>query len=235
MDAHLLVAASGLTRRFGATTALDGIDFEVRRGEPVALFGVNGAGKTTLLRILSGGLKPTAGSLAIEGVDPRHAAAEARGRIGLLSHHTLLYDDLTALENLEFFAGLHGLDDPPARARAMLAEVGLEDRADEPVRGFSRGMQQRVALARALLHEPSLLLLDEPSSGLDVRSSVRLRAALREAAAHGATWVLATHDVEEGLDLCPRWVALRRGRVIDAGASSGEDADRLRDLVRGAP
>jgi ABC-type multidrug transport system ATPase subunit len=115
----------------------------------------------------------------------------------------------------------------------MLAEVGLEDRADEPVRGFSRGMQQRVALARSLLHEPSLLLLDEPSSGLDVRSSTRLRAALRDAAARGATWVLATHDVEEGLDLCPRWVALRRGRTIDGGVSSGEDADRLRALVRG--
>jgi heme exporter protein A len=233
LNADLLVAARGLTRRFGATTALDGIDFEVRRGEPVALFGVNGAGKTTLLRILSGGLKPTSGKLAIEGVDPRHAAADARGRIGLLSHHTLLYDDLTARENLQFFAALHGLADPAGRASAMLAEVGLEDRADEPVRGFSRGMQQRVALARSLLHEPSLLLLDEPSSGLDVRSSTRLRAALRDAAARGATWVLATHDVEEGLDLCPRWVALRRGRTIDGGVSSGEDADRLRALVRG--
>jgi heme exporter protein A len=224
-----------LTRRFGATTALDGIDFEVCRGESVALFGVNGAGKTTLLRILSGGLKPTQGTLAIDGVDPRHAPDEARGRIGLLSHHTLLYDDLTARENLEFFASLHGLPDPRGRAGEMLAEVGLNDRADEPVRGFSRGMQQRVALARALLHSPSLLLLDEPSSGLDVRSSTRLREALRDAASHGATWVLATHDVEEGLDLCPRWVALRRGRTIDAGASAGGDADRLRHLVRGAP
>lgn len=235
MTTALLVAAHGLTRRFGATTALDGIDFEVRHGEPVALFGVNGAGKTTLLRILSGGLKPTTGSLAIDGVDPRHAPDEARGRIGLLSHHTLLYDDLSARENLEFFGSLHGLPDPASRANEMLAEVGLEDRADEPVRGFSRGMQQRVALARALLHAPSLLLLDEPSSGLDVRSSTRLRAALRDAAGRGATWVLATHDVEEGLDLCPRWVALRRGRTVDTGSSAGDDADRLRALVRGAP
>ena len=234
MDAELLVVGRGLTRRFGATTALDGVDLTVRRGEPLALFGVNGAGKTTLLRLLSGGLKPTQGSLLIEGLDPRRAPAKARGRIGLLSHHTLLYDDLSALENLVFFAKLHGLPRPEHRARAKLSEVGLTDRADEPVRGFSRGMQQRVALARALLHEPSLLLLDEPASGLDARASARLREALRDAATRGATWVIATHDVEEGLALCPRWIALRKGRVIDGGTSVGQDAARVRELVRGS-
>jgi len=228
-----LVAARGLTRRFGGHTALDGVDFEVRHGEPVALFGVNGAGKTTLLRILSGGLKATAGQLTIEGLDPRRAPAAGRGRIGLLSHQTLLYDDLTARENLVFFAELHGLGDPGAQAQSLLREVDLEDRADDPVGGFSRGMQQRVALARALLHRPALLLLDEPSSGLDARAAGRLRAALREAASRGATWVMATHDVEEGLDLCPRWVAMWRGRVVDAGASVGAEADRVRALVRG--
>ena len=233
MEAGLLVVGRGLTRRFGAATALDGVDLTVRRGEPLALFGVNGAGKTTLLRLLSGALKPTSGSLAIDGIDPRRAAAEFRGRIGLLSHHTLLYDDLSAAENLEFFAKLHGLPRPGDRARALLDDVGLADRADEPVRGFSRGMQQRVALARALLHDPSLLLLDEPASGLDARSSTRLRAALRDAASRGATWIIATHDVEEGLALCPRWIALYRGRVIDGGAHVGRDADRVRDLVRG--
>ena len=234
MDAGFLVAASGLTRRFGATTALDGVDLTVRRGEPLALFGVNGAGKSTLLRLLSGGLKPTQGTLAIDGQDPRRAPDRARSRIGLLSHHTLLYDDLTALENLVFFARLHGLERPHDRAASKLEEVGLTDRAHEPVSGFSRGMQQRVALARALLHEPSLLLLDEPSSGLDARASARLREALKDAASRGATWIIATHDVEEGLALCPRWIALRRGRVIDGGASVGQDADRVRELVRGS-
>jgi heme exporter protein A len=233
LDGELLVVASGLMRRFGATTALDGVNLTVRRGEPVALFGVNGAGKTTLLRILSGALKPTQGTLAIAGHNPRHAPAAARGLIGLLSHHTLLYDDLSALENLVFFARLHGIAHPLDRARELLEEVGLTDRADEPVRGFSRGMQQRVALARSLLHSPSLLLLDEPSSGLDARASARLRQALREAGTRGATWVIATHDVEEGLDLCPRWIAMRRGQVIDEGASVGADADRVRQLVRG--
>ncbi|HEX4823089.1 MAG TPA: heme ABC exporter ATP-binding protein CcmA [Candidatus Polarisedimenticolaceae bacterium] len=233
MDAPPLVAAVGVTRRFGATTALDGIDLTVAAGEPVALFGINGAGKTTLLRIVSGGLRPDGGRILIDGADPRRSPAAARGRIGFLSHHTLLYDDLSARENLEFFGRLHGLPDPAARATVMLREAGLEERADEPVRGFSRGMQQRVALARALLHEPRLLLLDEPSSGLDLRSTSRLRAALRETAARGVTWLLATHDLDEGLALCPRWVALDRGRALDAGASTGPDAARLRSLVRG--
>lgn len=233
MSAAPLVAAVGVTRRFGATTALDGIDLTVAAGEPVALFGINGAGKTTLLRIVSGSLRPDGGTILIDGADLRRSPASARGRIGILSHHTLLYDDLSARENLEFFGRLHGIGDPAARATTMLEEVGLEERADEPVRGFSRGMQQRVALARALLHEPPLLLLDEPSSGLDLRSSDRLRAALRETAGRGVTWVLATHDLDEGLELCPRWVALDRGRVKDAGASTGADAARLRALLRG--
>ncbi len=234
MNAPVLVAARGLTRRFGARIAVDGVDLIVRRGEPLALFGVNGAGKTTILRLLSGALKPSAGSLSIEGQDPRRATVTVRGRIGLMSHQTHLYDDLTALENLVFFAKLHGLSNPNERARVRLAEVGLTDHSDEAVRGFSRGMQQRVALARALLHEPSLLLLDEPFSGLDVPASVRLREALRDAAASGATWVMATHDVEEGLGLCRRWIALDRGRVIDGGESAGPDADRLLALVGGS-
>jgi heme ABC exporter ATP-binding subunit CcmA len=234
LEDEILVAARGLTRRFGATTALDGVDLTVRRGEPLALFGANGAGKTTLLRLLSGGAKPTSGTLSIDGVDPRRAPAKARGRIGLVSHHTLLYDDLSALENLVFFARLHGLPDPTGRSTTLLEEVGLLDRAHEPVSGFSRGMQQRVALARALLHDPSLLLLDEPFSGLDARASDRLRHTLHEAAARGATWVMATHDVEIGLDLCPRWIALDRGRVKDGGASAGQPAVRINELVLGS-
>ena len=230
-----LLSARGLARRFGAATALDGIDLEVRRGEPVALFGVNGAGKTTLLRILAGGLRPTAGTLVVDGGDARSGGRSLRGRIGLLSHQTLLYDDLTARENLLFFAALHGLPDSASAVTEGLERVGLDSRADDPVRAFSRGMQQRVALARALLHRPSLLLLDEPATGLDARSSAGLRAALRDAASRGTTWVLATHDVDEGLDLCPRWIALRQGRLIDSGASAGEDAERLRALVRGTP
>jgi heme ABC exporter ATP-binding subunit CcmA len=227
------VAARGVTRRFGAATALDGVDLEVRAGEPVALFGINGAGKTTLLRVIAGGLRPDGGSVTVAGQNLRTAPASARGRVGYLSHQILLYDDLSARENLGFFARLHGVRDAPARAERLLDAVGLSERGDDPVRAFSRGMQQRVALARALLHDPVLLLLDEPSTGLDARSSKRLRAALRETAARGVTWLLATHDVDEGLDLCPRWIALDRGRVAEAGRSTGEGAERARTLVRG--
>ena len=171
--------------------------------------------------------------MTIDGQDPRRAPDRARARIGWLSHHTLLYDDLTAHENLVYFAKLHGVARPDDRASALLAGFGLADRAQEPVAGFSRGMQQRVALARALLHEPALLLLDEPSSGLDTRVRAVMSRALTDAGSRGATWILATHDVEEGLSLCPRWIALNRGRVIDSGASAGPDAERVRALVRG--
>jgi heme exporter protein A len=230
---ELLVAARGLTRRFGAATALDAVDFEVRRGEPVALFGANGAGKTTLLRLISGALKPTAGTLALDGIAVRHAGAASRANIGLLSHQTLLYDDLSAFENLRFFAALHGVADPEGTARRRLDEAGLGESSDRPVAGFSRGMQQRVALARAQIHEPSLLLLDEPSSGLDAPSAARLRRSLDEAGSRGATWILATHDVAEGLALCPRWIALARGRIADSGTRA--DGARVHDALQAAP
>ena len=233
MDDTPLLAARGLTRRFGATIALDGIDFAVRRGEPVALFGDNGAGKTTLLRVLSGGLKATGGTVSVDGADPRRSPAAARNRIGVVSHQTLLYGDLSAEENLAFFGRLHGVADPAARARELLDVVDLADRAGEPVRALSRGSRQRVALARALVHAPPLLLLDEPSTGLDARSAALWRRALGEAAARGTTWILATHDVAEGLALCPRWVTIRRGRMDDAGSSAGPDAARA--LARTAP
>lgn len=218
----ILLTGAGLSRRFGAKSALREVDVTVRRGEPLALFGANGAGKTTLLRMLAGALKPTSGRLSIDRV-----------AIGLVTHRTLLYDDLTAEENLVLFARLHGLEDPSGRAREELEASGLTDRARDPVRSFSRGMQQRVALARALVHRPTLLLLDEPSSGLDARSSERLRATL-SGRADRVTWVVASHDVEEGLALSRRWMMLDAGRVVASGESAGPDADRARSLVLGA-
>ena len=226
------MTARGLTRRFGARVAIDRVDFEVRSGESLALFGGNGAGKSTLIRLLAGSLRPTEGSIAIEGHEPRHAPARVRGRIGMVAHGTLLYDDLSAEENLLFFARLHGVPRALERARELLAELGLGDRAGDPVRAFSRGMQQRVALARALVHAPPLLLLDEPGTGLDVTARARFHDALRSAATAGATWILVTHTAEEGLALCPRWIFLERGRVTDTGTNRGEDADRLASRLK---
>lgn len=218
----VLVTGTGLTRRFGAKAALDGVDITVLRGEPVALFGANGAGKTTLLRMLAGALKPTSGELSVDRVE-----------IGLVTHRTLLYEDLSAFENLAFFARLHGKDDPEGRARQELEAAGLADRAHDPVRTLSRGMQQRVALARALVHMPELLLLDEPSTGLDAPSSARLRASLA-GRADRVTWVIASHDLEEGLALSRRFLLLEAGRIVACGLCQGEDADRLRARVLGA-
>jgi heme exporter protein A len=228
-----LLRALGITRRFGAFTALDGIDLDVRRGESLAIFGPNGAGKTTLLRILARALRPTSGTVRFEGVDERDDLA-VRARIGLLSHHTFLYDDLTARDNLLFFARLHGVAAPEARADALLAEVGLERRGDDPVRAYSRGMQQRLALARALVHEPELLLLDEPFSGLDPHAGARLRATLETVRQSGRALLLTTHDVGEGLDLSDRFVFLARGRVTASGASAGTDRAALVDAYREA-
>ena len=221
-----LLVAEGITRRFGAFTALEGVELELAAGGALAVFGPNGAGKTTLLRILARALKPTAGTVRFEGVDERDDLA-VRARIGLLSHHTFLYDDLTARDNLLFFARLHGVAAAEARVSALLSEVGLAPRGDDPVRTFSRGMQQRLALARALVHEPALLLLDEPFSGLDPHAATRLRGTLDGVRAAGRALLLTTHDVGEGLELADRWIFLARGRVAASGASAGADRTAL--------
>ncbi len=227
MDRPPILSASGLTRRFGARVALAGVDLEVRRGESVAIFGPNGAGKTTLLRLLSSGLRPHAGTIEFDGRPVTGGDPALRGRFGLLSHQTFLYDDLTAKENLVFYGRLHGVPDPDARAEALLHEVGLARRALDPVRAFSRGMQQRLALARALVHAPELLFLDEPLSGLVPRAAASLRGSLRGYVEAGGTLLLTTHDVDEGLRLCGRWIFLSRGRVASRGTSRPEDAGRL--------
>lgn len=222
-----ILLAEGLSRRFGPRVALDGVDLRVDRGESVAIFGPNGAGKTTLLRLLSSGLAPSSGSVRFEGRAVRDGDAALRARIGVLSHQTFLYDDLTAQENLVFFARLHGVADPAGRSDALLREVGLGTRAHDRVRAFSRGMQQRLALARALLHDPALLFLDEPFTGLDPSAAGAIRGTLGRFLARGGTIVLTTHDVDEGLAFCSRWIFLASGRVADEGTSHPSDRERL--------
>lgn len=215
--------ARALTRRFGPRTALDAVDLEVHAGEAVALFGGNGAGKSTLLRLAAGLLRATSGSVLIRGADPRRAPARDRAAIGYLGHRTLLYDDLTALENVRFSARLYGLASPEARAGEALYRMGLSDRGDDPVRTLSRGLQQRVALARALVHAPCLLLLDEPTTGLDAEAASRMIEAVRAAVRGGAAAIVATHDVDAGLAVAPRWILLDRGRASRRGdVSRGE-------------
>ena len=155
------VEASALAKRFAGRAAVDGVDFELGAGDCLALFGPNGAGKTTLLRLVAGLLRPSAGSVRLAGTELRRDAA-ARGRVGLLSHQNMLYAPLTARENVEFFARLYGLPDARGRAAAALGAMRVLDRADVAVRTLSRGLQQRVSIARAIVHDPRVLLLDEP-------------------------------------------------------------------------
>ncbi len=212
-----------LTKRFGSLPAVDGVDLSIGRGASLALFGPNGAGKTTMIRLLTLGLRPDGGTFRVDGLDPRTDATEIRGRIGLISHQSLLYDALTPRENLEFYARLYGVSNPGRRAALLLETVGLGLRADDPVRTLSRGLRQRASIARALVHDPSIVLLDEPFTGLDPHAAAMLRSTLRELVTRERTVLLVTHDLRLGLRLCERWLLLDRGRVVGQGLSSGVD------------
>ncbi len=221
------MAAEGLGRRYGALRAVVDLDFEIRAGESLAIFGPNGAGKTTLVRLLATLLRPTSGRLRIFGEErPRPAL---RRRIGLLSHGSFLYGELTARENLRFYAALYGIADAEARIAAMLEEVEVEAWQERPVKTFSRGMEQRVALARAFLHDPDLLLLDEPYSGLDPRAADHLQGILQRFHGRAKTIVLTTHDIGRGLEVCDRAAILRGGRMV---WQSGRFVPGLQEMAR---
>jgi heme exporter protein A len=208
-----VVHAEGLVRAFGSRRAVDEVSFTLRERDCLALFGPNGAGKTTLLRLLAGLLAPGQGTVLINGISLRTGAA-ARGQVGLVSHASMLYDTLTARENVEFSARLHGVPDPSAAALRALAAMRVEDRADTPVRTLSRGLQQRVSIARAIVHGPRLLLCDEPYTGLDEAGSAALTAALTERREAGAALLLVTHNLAEGLAIATQAAIMRRGRFI---------------------
>jgi heme exporter protein A len=210
-DANPAVQARALTKSFGARTAVAGVEFTLDAGACLALFGPNGAGKTTLLRLVAGLLKPTSGGVTVQHENVRRDA-RVRARIGLISHHSMLYAPLTALENVEFSARLYGLENPRARARAALDRMQVLDRADVPLRTLSRGLQQRVSIARAVVHDPAVVLLDEPYSGLDEAGALALTALLQSLGARGATLVMVTHNVGEGLALATHAAIMTQGR-----------------------
>jgi len=209
-----MIQICDLVKSFGPRTALAGVDLSVEAGEFVTLVGPNGAGKTTLLRILATLARPTSGTVRIAGLDPGQEGEEIRRRIGFLSHRTLLYEDLTARQNLRFYARMYDLDVGPARIADLLGRVGLADREHDLVRTFSRGMQQRLAVARAVLHQPRVLLLDEPYTGLDLQAAQVLTELLAELVREGSTILLTTHNLERGLTVGRRVVVLARGRIV---------------------
>jgi heme exporter protein A len=219
-----VVGATALGKRIDERAVLDGIDLCVPEGPFVALLGANGAGKSTLLKVLATLTPPSSGQLQLFGSPATgRGAAAARARIGMIAHQSMLYRDLSARENLEFFARLYGVPDPRGRAEELLEVVALGDRADGAVKTFSRGMTQRVAIARALVHDPDLLLADEPFDGLDAPSSATLEQLLADLHGQGRTVILANHAIDQSLRLAERAVVLRAGQVV-----IDEPSERLR-------
>jgi heme ABC exporter ATP-binding subunit CcmA len=212
----------GVERSFGHVRALRGVSFALRAGESLAVFGPNGAGKTTLLRILAGLLRPQRGEVLLDGTPLQRGDAAHRRRVGLIAHYSLLYDGLTAAENLGFYARLYGVPGREAAVRRAREGVGLADRADDPAGTFSRGMVQRLAIARALLHEPHIVLLDEPFSGLDQRAAAALREVLMRLRAERRTMVLVTHNIDEGLELATHVAIQVSGRFVECAPVAGD-------------
>ena len=208
-----VVATENLSRSFGTRRAVDGVTLAVAGGEALALFGPNGAGKTTLLRMLGGLLRPTSGKARIGDV-PLPGGPEVRRRIGVISHQSLLYDALTARENVEFAARLYRVPDPVTRSTEALERMRILDRADTPVRALSRGLKQRVSVARAIVHSPSVILADEPFTGLDVVGARALATLLIELRDAGAALILVTHNIDEGLGLATRAAIMDRGKLV---------------------
>ena len=227
------VRVQGLSRTFGARSAVDGVDLELARGEFLTVFGPNGAGKTTLIKMLAHLARPTRGEVEIFGRALKgETGEEARGLMGLVGHATFVYAGLTARENLEFYARMYGVADPRGRATELLEQMGLLDREDDTVGTFSRGMQQRLSIARALVHDPDLLLLDEPYTGLDPHAAELLSERLRGIHQRGKTVVMTSHDLALGRSLSTRFLVLVRGKVVLDGRPDEIAADELARIYR---
>ncbi len=227
--ANSLIQIHELVKAFGLMPVLRKLDLGIERGESVALLGPNGSGKSTLLRLLSGLSKPTGGTISVGGWELPREAAAVRAQIGMVSHKPLLYENLNARENLRFFARLYNL--PAAnreqRIDLLLERVGLARRAGDLIRTYSRGMQQRLSIARAMLHDPEVLLFDEPYTGLDQAASAMLDEIALETRANGRTLIMATHELDRAVRLASRAVILSRGVVAFDAPTAGMDTAAL--------
>jgi len=224
------IEVRGLWKSFGALSVLRGLNLRVRAGERLVILGPNGSGKTTLIRILATLLRPSEGWVRVLGLDADRQANEVRRRVGVLCHQTFLYGELTAWENLQFYGRMYRLTDPGGRAARLLNMLGLETQANTRTDTLSRGMQQRLALARAILHEPPVLLLDEPDAGLDQRWMQMVHDLVSEGAAQGRTTLLTTHSLERSLELGDRVVVLNGGKITFSAAREELDVACLREV-----
>ncbi|MGF1503686.1 MAG: heme ABC exporter ATP-binding protein CcmA [Chloroflexi bacterium] len=215
-----MIDIKGIIKAFGLRPVLRGVDLHIGEGEFLTLFGPNGAGKTTLLRIVASLTKPTGGHVAVGGYVLPQQATEIRAQIGVVSHQPLLYGDLTARENLQFYAQMYGMSDE-SRIDERLKAVGLGKRGLDLVRTFSRGMLQRLSIARATLHDPPVLLLDEPYTGLDQDAAAILDSVLREVAIQGRTVMMTTHNIPRGIQLADRIAILTNGKIAYCEPADG--------------
>ena len=229
MDTFL--RTEGLVKRYAHINALRGIDLQVERGDSLVLLGPNGAGKSTLLGVLAGRIRPTEGQVILQG-EKLGKSIESRGRTGYLAHATLLYQGLTARENLLFYGELYGVQDPARRSDEMLHFMGLWERRNDRVGGFSRGMEQRLSIARSLLHDPQLILLDEPFSGLDYQSSQAFAQALKQLRDGRRTLITATHDMAAVGDLGNSLTIMDRGRILHQGSVPAGSPEGIMDLYK---
>lgn len=225
-----MIRVENLSKYFGAKCALKNLNFTISRGEYVALLGVNGAGKTTLTRILATLSKPTSGIVRIDELTLKESVL-IRKKIGVMSHYSFLYNDLTAKENLNFYARMYGLSSPSERIYDLLNKVGLASRSYDRVGTFSRGMQQRLSLARAILHSPTVLFLDEPFAGLDVNASQIVKDLLNEFIVQECTVLLTTHDITFALENSKRIMILRNGELVENQLASQMSVHHIREKM----
>lgn len=207
------IEVKGITRRFGRKLVLRGIDLAVKEGEYFTIFGPNGAGKTTFIKVLAALLRPSAGSVQIAGLNLKENPVEIRRRIGVVGHQTLLYDELTTHENLKFYGMMYGVPNLEERIHDLITKVGLTSRLHDRVRTLSRGMQQRLSIARALIHNPSIVLLDEPETGLDQYASQILLEVLNDPNSRKRTALMTTHNMERGLEISDQVAILVEGQI----------------------
>lgn len=225
------IEAKGVTKAFGKRKVLDNISFEIEQGGFLSIFGPNGAGKTTLIKILSTLVAPTEGSVTIRGMSADQDALKIRGQIGLISHNPLLYPDLNAYENLEFYSRLYLIEKPQERIEELLEEIELSHRRYDLVRTYSKGMLQRLSIARALLHKPAILFLDEPHSGLDPHAVDILDNLISQIRAKH-TFIMVSHNLDKGLNMCTDAMIVDGGKIVYKKPKEGLDVSEFREIYR---
>ncbi len=227
-----VIEVQGLTKSFGNHLALRGIDLEVKQGESVVILGPNGAGKTTLIKVLATIMNPSSGRVLVDGLNLKNNAESIRRKIGVVTHQTFLYSNLTAYENLEFYSRMYDVPGVKERIHEVVAMVGMTSRLDDRVGTLSRGMQQRLSIARSLLHKPAIMLLDEPEMGLDQQAVSMLWETLPTEGGEKRTIILTTHNLERGLELGERLLILDNGKIVYEGSRQVLDLAGLKEAYQ---